>query len=89
MLYGSGVEIELFSYRVLLRENKTKVVTTIGNYLNNLESSEKADSELTNLCMCVTCAQYASWCHHHDKIICNINSTINNITEIKKVNYSK
>ena len=25
--------------RVLLRENETKVVTTIGNYLNNLEGS--------------------------------------------------
>jgi len=37
---------------VLLRENKTKVVTTIGNYLNNLEGSRKADGELTNPCMC-------------------------------------
>ena len=89
MLYGSGVEIELFPYRILLRENKTKVVTTISNYLNNLESSGKADSELTNLCVCVTCTQYASWCHHYNKIIYNINSTVNNMTEIKEVNYSK
>ena len=28
-------------------------VTTIGNYLNNLESSRKADGELTNPCVCV------------------------------------
>jgi len=33
--------------RVLLRENETKVVITIGNYLNNLEGSGKTDSELT------------------------------------------
>ena len=83
------MEIELFPYRVLLRENKTKVVTTIGNYLNNLESFGKADSKLTNLCVHVTHVQYASWCHYHDKIICDINSTVNNMTEIKEVNYSK
>jgi len=40
--------------RVLLRENETKVVITIGNYLNNLKGSGKADSELTNPCMCGT-----------------------------------
>jgi len=37
---------------VLLRENETKVVTIIDNYLNNLEGSEKTDSELTNPYMC-------------------------------------
>jgi len=36
--------------RVLLRENKTKIVTTIGNYLDNSEGSRKADGELTNPC---------------------------------------
>ena len=35
---------------VLLRENETKVVITIGNYLNNSEGSGKADGELTNPC---------------------------------------
>jgi len=36
---------------VLLRENETKVVTTIGNYLNNLESFGKANGKLTNPCI--------------------------------------
>ena len=49
-----------------MRENKTKVVTAIGNYLNNLEDFEKADSELTNPCVRVTHTQYASRCHHRD-----------------------
>jgi len=46
--------------RVLLRENETKVVTTIGNYLNNSEGSGKADGELTNLCTCMMhmCTHY-------------------------------
>jgi len=35
-----------------LRENKTKVVTVISNYLNNSEGFRKADSELTNPCAC-------------------------------------
>ena len=51
---------------VLLRENKTKVVIAIGNYLNNSEDSRKADGELTNPCARMTRAQYASQCHHHD-----------------------
>jgi len=49
---------------VLLRENKTKVVTTIGNYLNNLEGFRKTDSELTNPCVRASHVQYASWCHY-------------------------
>ena len=53
---------------ILLRENKTKVVTTISNYLNNLEGSRKADGELTNLCAYVIYAWYASQCHHHDSL---------------------
>jgi len=51
-----------------LRENKTKVVTTISNYLNNLEGSRKADGELTNLCAYVIHAWYASQYHHHDSL---------------------
>jgi len=43
-----------------LKENETKVVIAIGNYLNNSEDSRKADSELTNPCAHVTHAQYAS-----------------------------
>ena len=41
--------------RILLRENKTKVVTTIDNYLNNSEGFRKADGELTNPCMYAVC----------------------------------
>ena len=40
---------------VLLRENKTKVFTAIGNYLNNSEGFGKVDGELTNPCVRVTC----------------------------------
>jgi len=57
---------------VLLRENKTKVVTTIGNYL---EGSGKADGELTNPCACMTCMQYASLCHNGDTPLWFIFST--------------
>jgi len=40
---------------VLLRENETKVVTTIGNYLNNSEGSKKTDGELTNPYVHIMC----------------------------------
>jgi len=49
---------------VLLRENETKIVTIIGNYLNNLEGSKKTDGELTNLCTCMKHMRYISQCHH-------------------------
>ena len=54
---------------ILLKENKTKVVTTISNYLNNLEGSRKADGELTNPCVHVMHTWYASQCHHHDSLL--------------------
>jgi len=41
--------------RILLRENETKVVTIIGNYLNNSEGFRKADGELTNPCIYAVC----------------------------------
>jgi len=52
---------------VLLRENEIKVFTAIGNYLNNLEGSGKANGELTNPCMHVMHTQYASRYHHYDR----------------------
>jgi len=45
---------------VFLRENETKVAIAIGNYLNNSKGSKKADGELTNPCMHMTCMQYTS-----------------------------
>jgi len=46
--------------RVFLRENKTKVNYDKWDYLNNLEDSRVADSQ-------VICTQCASQCHYCDR----------------------
>jgi len=52
-LYLRGRSISIKQNRVFPRENETKVNYNKWDYLNNLENSGVANSQMTKLCTCV------------------------------------
>jgi len=60
-LYLRGRSTSIKQSGVFPRENETKINYDKWDYLNNLEDSRVADSQVTKPC--------ASWCHHHNRIL--------------------